>query len=1456
MSAAASRVTGNAALGGYFDDAFYLELLRTAHLHAVLSGVSLTGAKAMGLGGKIRARDKTLVPEESAELDVKANEFLAQFGLTREATISLLTNQLGVSQEELAYAWDIPTYTVMRGGQRQPEQAPEFFSANPLEPGHYTAGAYRPNNTLTHRQGSNLAPKAEEIYGRGGDPRHAGVQMREQDDLYQLMGSENLADLYPQGYGVNYEDDLLIPNTPLGWALEGAVGAMFGPTGRALMRAGGGRLFNMLAKNMDFLPPELLRKFESIAKTFDPTLPSHRIITPDPNPPSVNQFFGDEDPLVAEVNRITEELEWYRAGDFSEVPEEAADAFTAKEVAFNIGQLEGELEAAKTAVRNQRVAEVAGSPPGTDELASVHPIRPDGASVTSPTVEVEEEGRRLYHLIPDEDRETIDTLYAEMDERIRAITMEGSSDPSSMLQEIVSLYTEYEELVSRFYTPEYASWMAQEGRWTDPRSLPWADGNLDDAIDQMATVTPLRAGPLVPDESVTYLDELDRQADQVKTGISEYDDPAYVEDALRHRIEERAGVYDYWDPPPLHPDEIPARWWPNAVKTEPSAGQFGMRFGEKTKGTNWVFPDGLNRNQSVLDNWDPLKEMDLGREPHGHTQVVFKIGDIRMTFTAEGPDQVHLTWEHPSLPPDNAGLGRSVTGIRDGLRELGRVSDYLVQNGVTVRAQVDSSRASLVDAYRRAGFNIFATRSNNFGVTSRTGDIVPLRRRADPKLTLDSHMRDITKEGTRESAYSDAGYSGYFDISRDPLDEFLLAAERGQEQIGYGLPFAGETEWAGNPWALGTLNHYSSDDIAYHYLVRELGDYKPTSVTSEFEPSGRPNPYALSDNRNEIFDAPEDVVREAYRKMREDRAKTGYGHGLPNGDNIPQGEGRVVPASGREADWEAFMAQVEATIPEIESAAAFNGSPQMRPIHTMGGMEGMPEYRVSNTIRFKSPDGASRDIVIIELPDGTMQPFYRRSGQGNAAGDEALINRGGGGGQGQWVPFDGFGQYGMGRDWFRKQRFTAGMNADDPLFRFGTPELKAAGEAMDQYSIFNTGVVRYDGGPVFDLDNIRGIEMSTIPDDMLPEGYGQLGNGMGPGTWLEDENHFEPLFPDDLSEEVLDFLGVTHISGKPRVSDWAKGELADYDGMQVFNYQGVTPNDMRAGDAGFIPSAEMNELLGVHNMDDYSASQAMEGWEPREGIDFDLYGIVAEEDAPHSFSPMKSDGRLLDRINRSGGIGLGTSYGVGALAFLKPALSQEPTLEEHLAGAAPAAQPVENMLAWQARNNEGWWSWIKDYPKHLEWAAKATATTMDALEQTSRSTNDQVLDGLNDGFREQAHGLATQLGAGTVPLVGREDPELLKGVSRDLSQNGHNGHQIFSNDQRKEIENGDAMIVGYASDEDYQRAVSAAGRYGVVIDGNYWRKPSDNSLKPREGEEWTREHLQKMATSGYFGGGR
>ena len=496
----------------------------------------------------------------------------------------------------------------------------------------------------------------------------------------------------------------------------------------------------------------------------------------------------------------------------------------------------------------------------------------------------------------------------------------------------------------------------------------------------------------------------------------------------------------------------------------------------------------------------------------------------------------------------------------------------------------------------------------------------------------------------------------------------------------------------------------------------------------------------------------------------------------------------MAPIEGMEDNWQYFTTTVGKAAPELNNA-----------IRTFGGAGGMRPYvqvhpgdvRISDILRVKNTDGHVRDIIIVEMPEGRMQPFYRRTGTGNRLGDADLINTGGGGGEGNWVPFDGLGAYGMDRHWFRKTRFDnqwefagysdAGeavggwvpMEPDHALYRYGTDELKAAGEALDQYMAMREGTLM----PV---------------DDYGPQ-------------------------------------------------------------VRVYELEEVTPNDARAGDEGYTTPAALNELLGVHQMDEYSrllASPEAGDMTPMrfdappdtiwDALDGEGIAGTADPEAPGPGSGAYS----------LGGLGL-----LGAADYLAPFFSQETTLEESLSGA-PQPQPVHGMLALHAENNDGWWSWIRDYPEHLEWMAKATAVTMGALERAGRSTNNEVLDGLGDGFREQAHQLNTQLGEGAVPLVGGGDPELLKGVSRDLSQNGHNGHEIFSNDMRREIENGDAMIVGYRSDADYQNALAAAGRYGVVIDGNYWRRPSDNSLKPREGEEWTREHLQKMATSGYFGGAR
>jgi hypothetical protein len=107
----------------------------------------------------------------------------------------------------------------------------------------------------------------------------------------------------------------------------------------------------------------------------------------------------------------------------------------------------------------------------------------------------------------------------------------------------------------------------------------------------------------------------------------------------------------------------------------------------------------------------------------------------------------------------------------------------------------------------------------------------------------------------------------------------------------------------------------------------------------------------------------------------------------------------------------------------------------------------------------KATDPVSKDgriMTTVELADGTVQPFYRRTGTGGK--DRAAE-------AGQWVPFDGIhkGGFGTGADgkdvyqergWFDKHAYTKGEDGEsledkDPLKGYGTQEHKDIGERLD-----------------------------------------------------------------------------------------------------------------------------------------------------------------------------------------------------------------------------------------------------------------------------------------------------------------------------------------------------------------------------------------------------------------------
>ena len=139
----------------------------------------------------------------------------------------------------------------------------------------------------------------------------------------------------------------------------------------------------------------------------------------------------------------------------------------------------------------------------------------------------------------------------------------------------------------------------------------------------------------------------------------------------------------------------------------------------------------------------------------------------------------------------------------------------------------------------------------------------------------------------------------------------------------------------------------------------------------------------------------------------------------------------------------------------FDYSPGFSGDPRMKPdISIAGEAFGTgPTVRVSSHIIYHTgADNITRPIILVDLGDGQLQPFYRRTGTGSevTAGEVDAIVTGGGGGAGQWVPFDGIGTKAKGPNWYRKGPYDY-MSPDDPLFRYGSEELKAVGEMLDEH---------------------------------------------------------------------------------------------------------------------------------------------------------------------------------------------------------------------------------------------------------------------------------------------------------------------------------------------------------------------------------------------------------------------
>ena len=453
----------------------------------------------------------------------------------------------------------------------------------------------------------------------------------------------------------------------------------------------------------------------------------------------------------------------------------------------------------------------------------------------------------------------------------------------------------------------------------------------------------------------------------------------------------------------------------------------------------------------------------------------------------------------------------------------------------------------------------------------------------------------------------------------------------------------------------------------------------------------------------------------------------------------------------------------------------FGGDIRMEPTIPIGGGaagEG-PIVRISSHIIYHrgGNTGTVRPMIIVDMGDGRLQPFYQRSGRGSKAtpGEVERIVAGGGGGAGQWVPMDGVG-ISVDPHHIRKDRFTA-MGPDLPLFRYGTDELKAVGEVLDESPYL--------------------AEVSMIADS---------GDLRGPGIIEVDTRDLVDGTEVTTTEALNEMLGVVDIE--------AYGDSGA--GLWYDNQMHVMLESDRWNAAG--------QTYGLGWEDYLPPAERMTDDELRAGLQWKI-------DGPPSTSKMAG-----------GKVAAGMVAGPVALV------------------AAEAAFPtqVKQVMTGLADRADSWWSWIKDYPDHLEWMTRSVGSTLDGLEKGSRSTGNQTVDLLSDGFRDQSNALLTSLGGGAVPVIGREDADLVRGTSKHLSQQGHNGQAMFSNDVRRQMEAGDAMVVGYRSEQDYQRALEQAGRYGLEIDRHFWRKPSRKNIRPARGQEWTRDDLKKLATTNHF----
>ena len=158
--------------------------------------------------------------------------------------------------------------------------------------------------------------------------------------------------------------------------------------------------------------------------------------------------------------------------------------------------------------------------------------------------------------------------------------------------------------------------------------------------------------------------------------------------------------------------------------------------------------------------------------------------------------------------------------------------------------------------------------------------------------------------------------------------------------------------------------------------------------------------------------------------------------------------------------------------------------------------------------------------------------------------------------------------------------------------------------------------------------------------------------------------------------------------------------------------------------------------------------------------------------------------------------------------------------------------------------------------KGIESVIDGTDVMINVLAKVGDAVVSQAMEGakylkLNPGIGNQIFGMNAALSGANI-ITTPNDADMLDGIQGSLRRGGHNPEDIMPMDVIQDIKNGDAVVVGYETDADVDKAIDMGRKMGVYVDADLphiWRKPKAKFALPPKGEPATVDHLKKLAMS-------